>query len=527
MTKVWKVAGVWLLIAAVVWLFTVWRWQTTDVAVSDRDIVLQLLVLPVLLTASLVGALWGLRHVRAAASSQPAAPAAQAVRSPGATEGAVGSDEALREAQAWLLASAVVLPVGNRPDAAWSALCGQPPRPGLDPHLLDHDGLPVFTSRATWVDEALSEDDGAPAPGGHVPPVRVQRAWQLMQPVLAQLLDEVVLAGPEAPSASLAAAPLSEEPVSMKAHLAGVAAPVSAQQRMAHEAGRPSLTVRLVLPSAWTVEDQAWFVQAVRHASGALLDWAEQTGCRALEWHTTPPETPEALWDEVDQVLVHWQRTAAPALMLVLTVDSALDDDAIERMQSRGELFTAQHQAGLVPGEAAAGLLLACPHWPLPAAGDVPAVRLGRPLLARRAKSADAAGRASIDTLRALLDGAAARRVGGATVVGAVVTDADHRGSRAAELYESVQLSLPDLDPATQVIRVGESCGDLGAARAVAPIALAHTALHFAEPDATATLAVLMQDGHERVVVPLSRPRSDGPGDGPAADQPTPVSNAA
>ena len=103
MTKVWKVAGVWLLIAAVVWLFTVWRWQTTDVAVSDRDIVLQLLVLPVLLTASLVGAFWGLRHVRAAASSQPAAPAAQAVRLPGATEGAVGSDEALREAVSSLL----------------------------------------------------------------------------------------------------------------------------------------------------------------------------------------------------------------------------------------------------------------------------------------------------------------------------------------------------------------------------------------------------------------------------------------
>lgn len=524
MTKVWKVAGVWLVMAAVVWLFTIWRWQTTDVMVSDRDIVLQLLVLPLLLTGALVGALWGLHHLRASVALESDATSPGAGPSLDSSAASSGADEALRCAQAWLLTSAVALPVGSRTDAAWATLSSQAARPSLDPSLLDHDGLPVFTCRAAWVDEALADADTAAEE--HARPERVRRAWLLLQPVLGQLLDALTLLGPDAAGPESHPHPDHvQAPVSMKAHLAGVAMPLSASQQQSREAGRPHLTVRLVLPRDWAEEDRNWFTQAARQASGALLDWAERTGCRALHWQTTPPETPEALWVEIDQMVLRWQRDPTPALTLLLAVDSAVDADEVERRQARGELFTAHHQNGQVPGEAAAGLLLACPHWPRPDDGDAPPALLGRPAHARRGKSADAIGRVGIDALRALLDGVVGHRLAAPVDALTVVSDADHRGSRAAELYESVQESLPGLDPATQVVRVGEACGELGVARAVVPVVLAHAALNLAEDDAAAALAVLMQDGHERVVVPLSRP--DRPHDEPAADLPNPAPHTA
>src|SRR5690606_8142492 len=103
--------------------------------------------------------------------------------------------------------------------------------------------------------------------------------------------------------------------------------------------------------------------------------------------------------------LAQWSRQARPELLLVLAVDSALDEASIERMQAVGELFTATHQTGRMPGEGAAGLLIASASWPgmgdVVNAGDAGdagvlpqrPLRMWRPLRARRDKSADAAGR--------------------------------------------------------------------------------------------------------------------------------------
>lgn len=505
MTQVWKVVGMWLVIAAVIWLFSVWQWQTTEATVADRDIVMQLLVLPIVLTAALWLTLWGVQRLRTA---EPRAPAAAPSAAPAVSPGdPARSEAALRAATTWLLASSVSLRVGDDADAAWSTLQSNPPRPGPDATLFDLDGMPVFSARVEQVDERLAsapEPDAVLShPDGRAASAAVQRAWVLMQSALLPLLDAVTglipdeVHGGAQPPADDAAAPL------MRAHLSGVAAPVSAQQLASREARRPTLTVRLTLPTRWSVEDQTLFVQALRGQCGMLLDWAEATHARALRWQTTPPESVDAVWHEVDQTIARWHRDPAPELLLMLAVDSAIDADEVDSLQSRGELFTAHHQQGRIPGEAAAGLLLASPMWPEPDTLDAPAARLGRPLLARRDKSADAVGRVSSATLQALLEAAVSRSPAPADVPPVVVADADHRGSRAAELFESVQGALPAVDASTGVVRLGEVCGDLGAARGVATVALAHAALRQQTSPDAATYAVLMQDSHERVVVPL------------------------
>ncbi|WP_159098863.1 hypothetical protein [Aquabacterium olei] len=501
MTQVWKVAGMWLVIAAVIWLFSIWQWQTTDATVADRDIVMQLLVLPVMLTVALWLTLRGVQRLR-----KSPAPAADRAAPTVSLDEQPGSEAALRAATTWLLASAVSLRAGSDADAAWATLQSNPPRPGPDATLFDLDGMPVFAARVEQVDELLASEPDAVLshPDGRAASVAVQRAWVLMQSVLPPLLDAVSRLIPDETHGGSSREPEDDAAApSMRAHLSGVAAPVSAQHLAIQEARRPTLTVRLALPARWSVEDQALFVQALRGQCGVLLDWAEATHARALRWQTTPPESVDAVWHEVDQTLARWHRDPAPELLLMLAVDSAIDADEIDGLQARGELFTAHHQQGRIPGEGAAGLLLASPMWPQPGALDVPAILLGRPLLARRDKSADAVGRASTATLQALLEAAATRSPAPADAPPVVVADADHRGSRAAELFESVQDALPAVDAATGVVRLGEVCGDLGAARGVATIALAHAALRQqASPDAT-TYAVLMQDSHERVVVPL------------------------
>lgn len=504
MTQVWKVAGMWLVIAAVIWLFSIWQWQTTDATVADRDIVMQLLVLPVMLTAALWLSLSGVQRLRTS-SAQAAAPGAAPAVS---LDEQPNSEAALRAANTWLLASGVSLRAGSDADAAWATLQSNPPRPGPDATLFDLDGMPVFTARVEQVDELLASEPDPDAvlshPDGRPASAAVQRAWVLMQAVLLPLLDAVGgLIPDEAQGGSLPEPADDATAPSMRAHLSGVAAPVSAQHLATREARRPTLTVRLVLPARWSVEDQALFVQALRGQCGVLLDWAEATHARALRWQITPPESVDAVWHEVDQTLARWHRDPAPELLLLLAVDSAIDADEVDSLQSRGELFTAQHQQGRIPGEGAAGLLLASPMWPVCGSLDLTPVQLGRPLLARRDKSADAVGRASTATLQALLEAAAARNPARADTPPVVVADADHRGSRAAELFESVQDALPTVDAVTGVVRLGEVCGDLGAARGVATLALAHAALRQqTSPDAT-TYAVLMQDSHERVVVPL------------------------
>jgi Tfp pilus assembly protein PilN len=85
-----------------------------------------------------------------------------------------------------------------------------------------------------------------------------------------------------------------------------------------------------------------------------------------------------------------------------------------------------------------------------------------------------------------------------------VVADADHRASRTAELFESLQDVVPGLDPMLAVTRLGEACGELGMARALAPSALACTALRSTGEPGQVAVAAHVQSSHDRVVVALA-----------------------
>ncbi|MFT3856102.1 MAG: hypothetical protein QM742_00810 [Aquabacterium sp.] len=531
MNRVFKAGGVWLAIAVIVWMTSIWRWQSTGRDVSQGEVLGQLVVLPLLLALALLGAVWGVGRLRKQAARplgppvSAKAPDAHAAGVAGAADAAV-SDAALRAAKAWVLASAVHVPAGDEPLAAWQRMMARGLRPALDASLQDVDGMPVMTARVA----ELAPDDVAGELVRHLADGEgasacVERAWALMQAPLQRLLDalgDLPVADVHGMSGAEAGLPAASDgqAMAMKAHLSGVARPAAAAVVQARDAAAPQLTVRILLPSHWAPAQREALIAALRARCGVLLDWAAQHQARGIVWRTDPVAEPESWWAEFDHTMLQWARDTRPQLMLLLAADSGLDQDSIDRMQSRGELFTPMHQIGRMPGEGCVGLLLSNGRGPW---RDAPIV-LHRPVHARRERSADAVGRVGTQALHAALDAALRNALSGGEPDPArllVAADADHRASRAAELFEALQEAVPGLDPMVSVVRVGEACGDLGLASALAPVALAAAALQADEGTPTHALAVHLQSPHDRVVLALAVASAQGAAPLASSDAPT------
>ncbi|MBI5925226.1 MAG: hypothetical protein HY836_06465 [Aquabacterium sp.] len=510
MTKVLKAGALWLAITVVVWLFTIWHWQSSGHQASTTEIVGQLFVLPFALTGFFLLVLWGVVRLREQASATVVNPVKPAEAPASGVSAQPAADESLRHLSAWVLAEAVTLSAGTDASAAWSGLQSQSIRPELDSELQDLDGLPIFTSRVAdldvrdWLDaHAELAQDGAELPDA------VLRGLALLEAPLHHMLSAVSeLVPARAPAAEHGHSLPSAQAADMKAHLSGVAMPVNKAQLRAKAAVAPHLTVRLLLPTSWAAHERTAAVEWVRSQCGSLLDWAEAAGAKGVRWLVDAVERPEEVWDELDRQMVQWSREPRPELWLVLAVDSAVNEARVERMQAVGELFTSSHQTGKVPGEAAAGLLLANEHWPDLAERAQPPVRMWRPVRAARDKSADAAGRVGATVLGAALQHALSLNQADKDRL-LVVSDGDHRASRTAELFEALQDVMPGVDPMLAVTRVGESCGDLGVARALVPSALACTALRSGEQPDQVAVATHVQSSHDRVVVALAPWRAE------------------
>lgn len=493
MGKLLKAVLLGLVVGALVWLVTLWRWQTSNHDASGAEIVGQLFVLPVLLTGVLLLAVWGVGKVRADAAKPVVVKAA--ARSVAAQPMAAPAVDERRLSVA-VLQSAVNLSAGGSAEQALAQLQSGQLRPGLDPELQDVDGLPVFSARLPELDvDRLRERLPTEVSD------RVVRALSLLQdPADALMGRAVALAEDWAVAATPVGSPAaaaSDQP----AYLNGMAPPMPEATRRA--AMLPRLSVRLALPSGWSDAEREHAAAWLRMRCALLSDECEAFRASPAMAHVHALDHTEALWSLLDQQTVQWSREGSPQWGVVLVADSAIDAAEVERRQAVGELFTSLHQTGRIPGEAAAGLLLVSPSWPgLAEQSPLPA-RLFRPVRLRREKSADAAGRVGPAVLREALDQALRVCAALPDHLARVLADGDHRASRTAELFEALQELAPGLDPMLTVTRVGEACGDLGLAGGLVPAALA-TDVAQQDDAAGVTLAVLVQATHDRVALALT-----------------------
>ena len=467
MSKVWKILALLLVITALVWLTTMWRWQSAQVDPSATDLVLKLGVLPVVLTAALVMTVWAVTRLRTYAVAPAASVAVATAPSQAATVNTAASE---RSAHVRVLASAVQLRAGSNWSTAQSGIANGECKPELDAQIKDDDGVAVFTAplpdlATDAVADAMAELVATLARArpdawvGFETPPEVLRALTLM---------------------SLAAGSMQE---AIEAQWPALAAlPPANRNKTAAPAVPPSVSIRVAIPARWSAQSQqaasAWleqlfdpFIEAGLKAAGQSRAMAHSAR-PAMQLHVHPVASAEAFWLLMDQQLLQWQRDKEAGLLWVLAADSLVGNSDIDAMASAQELFSGNNQRGRVPGEGAAALLLASPTWPAPPAAQPPLARLHRANLMRRDKSADASGRISPQTLLQTATDALQGSGWQPAQVQHLTADTDHRASRTGEVYETLLELLPHIEPGEQALRLGVGCGDLGVARLLACVAL-------------------------------------------------------
>ncbi len=519
MSKAVKAAGLGLVIFVTVWVVTLWQWYRSQQPVSSEEVATQLILLPAGLTVVALLAWWGaarLRHwsakpvevapVPAALSAASASNATVAAASVAAPLGLVS-----------ILAEALALPNGDDPELAWSALRSGQVRPNLDPHLQDADGMPVFSSR---MPELSTEDwlDAHAEVTAPALPESLLRAMALVEAPLHRLLSALPVGevdGAHGLAAGGAMSAASAGLASGPTFLSGVGQSGAPEQASRRRELAPALDIQVWVPADWPQEHQALFIGWLRQQAGIALDWARASGSGEPRWLIEPLDAPETGWDRLQPHLNELHADNRPRLLLVLAAHSLVDEACVTGLQARGELFTTQHQGGRVPGEGAAGLLLANAAMAARCADESPHPWLGVPGSARRQRSAERAGRPGSDECIAAMQQVLAPwkqwPESQATQGGWwCVSDADHRPSRTSELFEAFQALQPDGDAMQSVLRLGDAWGDQGIARALVPVAMAASMVRqgLTPEDAAATAAVpalvgLLQGNHRRWVIPV------------------------
>ncbi|WP_411834688.1 hypothetical protein [Pseudoxanthomonas mexicana] len=477
------------LVSASVWAGAIAYWRNSGILPGGMQMLAWLGVLPVSLSAG--GWMLHSLVVRRLAARE------QAIAEDGVAAGTASlqpQDEAVLPAPLELLSAAARLPVGAD-IAALSATLPTLPRPGLHPRFRDRDDLPVF---AAFVHDL---DTGPVAhaleiPGMHgdalVPDEEHLRALALLEPVAEELLMAALAALPPMQS--------REERV------------VAGLRRMAEPDIGGVLRIEALLPAAWP--------PALRDAAG---EWLRRSAVelglepRQLRLETVPVREAIEVWRRLQQIC-EASPTEPREWRLLLACESSMGERSIARLAAAGTLASGHRPEGVIPGEAACGLLLrrvdAATAGAVP--GAVPAVALHRPW--RAPAGAGRSLRARTQACGELIASVLRRSGTAPEAVTLLVCDADHRRDALAEAAAAAQSACPELDAFEHCLAPGLVTGCTGHVAPLIALALASGQVRRAQAPA---LALGLADADERIAVALTPVAVDSPSarhSGPAPD---------
>jgi hypothetical protein len=368
------------------------------------------------LLAGLIGRNWMAKRAAAPADSISATPARS-------------SSTVQKPAQAQhvaILATALRAPHGASAEELAAAIADNKARPDLDPELVDGDGFPVMCARCPDAhDDALREDVADwLAAHGLADPHFSDEQWRAL---------------------TLASAVASE--------LAGRAA----IEWIVRAAAVPRLQVLPLLPPEWSAGQRdaaaAWLLHMVAQAG-----WQGEIGQAAAD------VDPAAGMAQLAGIVAEGDQ---PCVTLAVACASHVGNGTLARWAADRILFTATQPQGMMPGEGAAGLLLA-------GASDGGAVALLAPLeQVQDDATAGVRRRDGARVFKALVEGALARADVTAADVGMVVADTGHRSRYVLELMEYASAAMRQIDGSADVVRVGATGGYSGIVSFVTALALA------------------------------------------------------
>jgi hypothetical protein len=313
-----------------------------------------------------------------------------------------------------IFGSALRLPHGSAPAEVCAAIKSAKARPELDAGLRDADGFPVMTFRCADADDSVLQDEivnwlTANRFGGAVFDEGQLRALTLASHVVIELAD----ASPELKSQPMRLVPIT--------------------------------------PHDWTADQAraagAWLQSVVVERSG----WAAQRCTVHI-----PSSNEQAI-----SCLIAAAREAAPqVLTMLLAFDSNISDAMVRRWDDDRNLFTAANPSGRIPGEGAAGMLVA-------ASVDIPVIGGARACIAsvKEGVLADAAvesKRPDPSILVDLMERALSASAVDAKAIETIAADTSHHTTGTLELLGAKNVVMPHLDDTEDVLRLGSSTGHCG-----------------------------------------------------------------
>jgi len=409
------------------WGMSIAYWRSTRGTPGSGEFVACLFAIPLALTCvAWLGARLILPRI---AASMPAAAAAKPAAVPPAPPTVMPMA---------ILASALRSPHGASAEELAAAIAGGKARADLDRELIDDEGFPVMAARSNDASDAALQEE------------------------IVEWLAQHGMAGLPFSEAQwraliLASAVTADLTLSAIGALAGT------------ESGLPMLQLVPILPLDWDAAQRqaacAWLRQMVERSG-----WASDNLLLAAE----PPAnasapTPSAVFSR----LAHdTMQKAQPLAALVVACASHIDQETVDKWATAGKLFTSSRPQGLIPGEGAAGLVLAdLEHARAKQLTDF--VLLDPLEEAQHGVSADDIKRVDPNVLEELTKRAVKRRNIDFTDVVMIVADTGHRSSRVLELMGYASVTLPQLDDSGDIICVGVACGSCSTVPFITALALA------------------------------------------------------
>jgi len=406
-----------------------WYWRRTQRDPGTGELALTLLVLPLVL-------LLGFWKANKVAVARDAAYVAGGAKPTAASPAAGAAETASSMTMLAIVATALRSPHGSSAEELAGAIAGNDARADLDQELVDDNGFPVMTARSNdALDEALQDEIAE---------------W---------------LSGQEMPQLHL-----SEEQWRALILATGVAGELGSRagELMPEEGTPPLLQLRVLLPHDWPADLRRAATMWLEHVVSQYGWPVDKIAVPAIADLAHAP-TPAALLTQ----LMPAAARPAPMVAIVVACASLIGQESVDRLAARELLFTSSSQArGQIPGEGAAGLLLTdVEQAQRHGSGD--SALLGPLGEQRRDSSADEARRVEATTLLKLSEQIA--KAGGIELaqIDMIVADTAHRSNRVLELMALAAPTIPQLDAADDVIRIGLGSGSCGAVPFMTVLALA------------------------------------------------------
>jgi hypothetical protein len=349
-----------------------------------------------------------------------------------------------------ILATSLRMPHGASTEAFSAALAANQAHTELDQELIDDSGFPIMSARSKQaVDEALKED--------------------IAEWLAANAMAELHLSDEQWRTLILGTATLRD--------LAGLAAAM-----LIPDSGEtPTLQLMPVLPPGWQLAQRqaasAWWRHTLVQCGwpASHIAPSDQQADQQADYCATPPAALLAR-------LAHAASTSPqPLATILLASASNIGQETVDRWSASQLLFTPAHPQGQVPGEGAAGLLLADAR--LVQAMDVTDLTY----LDLECEACDPAFAGQKRISPQLLGKLAERALQGAALpaleIAMIVADTGPDTRHVLELIEFGTAATPHLDSSSDILRLGPACGSCGGVPFVAALALArHAALERKAP---------------------------------------------